>query len=66
MKFIRDHGFKAPILIYTAVQNVGLTRYVERYQMAGSVSSHYNVFREYVTALGARREDDRGWMKFNA
>jgi hypothetical protein len=65
MKFIRDQGFKAPILICTSKQSVEFTRYVEKYRMAGSIANH-RVFRDYVAALGARRQDDRGWMKFNA
>ena len=66
MKFIRDQGFMAPILIYTDKKGIELTHYVEKDRMAGSIASHYNVFKEYVTALGARKKDDKGWNKFNA
>lgn len=66
MKFIRDRGFQAPILIYTNKKSLRLTRYVESYPNAGSAAGHHEVYQEYIAALGARRTDDKGWMKFGA
>ncbi|KAF8965890.1 hypothetical protein BDZ97DRAFT_738998 [Flammula alnicola] len=65
-KYLRGQGFKAPILIYTDRQSILKTHYVESDKMAGSVSSHYKVFKDYVAALGARKTGDRGWNKFDA
>lgn len=66
MKFIRDKGFQAPVLIYTGKKSLHLTRYVESYPNAGSAAGHYEVYQEFISALGARRSDDKGWMKFGA
>ena len=64
-KFIRDEGFKAPILIFTSKQGIGLTRYVGSYANTGSLTgSDYKMLNEYVEALGARSKGDTGWMKF--
>ncbi|PPQ82010.1 hypothetical protein CVT25_014662 [Psilocybe cyanescens] len=64
--FIRGQGIKAPILVYTDRKSILLTHYVEKDEMAGSLNSHYKVFKEYVSALGAGRKGDRGWAKYNA
>ncbi|KAH9480852.1 hypothetical protein JR316_0007454 [Psilocybe cubensis] len=66
IKFIRDKGFQAPILIYTNKKSLHLTRYVESYPNAGSAAGHPEVYQEYISALGSRRVDDREWMKFGA
>ncbi|KIM41136.1 hypothetical protein M413DRAFT_159868 [Hebeloma cylindrosporum] len=64
-KFIRDEGFKAPILICTSKQGIALTGYVRSYPNTGSLKgSDYKILNEYLEALGARRRDDTGWMKF--
>ncbi|KAH9480866.1 hypothetical protein JR316_0007468 [Psilocybe cubensis] len=64
--FIRGHGIKAPFLVYTDPKSILVTHYIDHDDMAGSLNSHYKVYKEYVNALGAGRKDDRGWAKFNA
>jgi len=65
-KFIRKKEFQAPILIYTEKKSLHLTRYVESYPNAGSMAGHYKTYKEFVSALGSRRKDDKGWMKYGA
>jgi len=62
-KFIRDEGFRAPILIFTTEWGLHRTRYVESYKMVGSLLENYK-FEQYVDALGARRTDDTHWAKY--
>ena len=62
-KFIRDEGFRAPILICTTEWGIRRTRYVESYKMVGSSIDNYT-FEQYVDALGARRTDDTHWAKY--
>ena len=63
-KFIRKEGFRAPILIFTTKWSIHLTRYVESYNMVGSLLEDYRKFEQYVDALGARRTDDNQWAKY--
>ena len=64
-KFIRGEGFRAPILIFTSKRGVQFTRYVESYDMVGSLTGNKK-FEEYVDALGARRTDDIQWAKYDS
>ena len=63
-EFIREEGFLAPILIYTSVINVQLTRYVKEYKMVGSACGP-QILHKYLEALGARRKDDTEWAKYD-
>jgi len=62
--FIRGEGIQAPVLIYTGLKSVHLTRYVNNFQRVGSLSGDYKAFQRYVDALGKRRQDDTDWIKF--
>ena len=62
-KFIRKKGFRAPILIFTSKRGIHFTRYVESYDMVGSLTGNKK-FKQYVDALGARRTDDTQWAKY--
>jgi len=64
MKFIRDEGFKALILICTSKQQIDSTRYVQSYPNTGLLTGDKKVLHEYLESLGARRKGDKGWMKF--
>ncbi|KAF4617775.1 hypothetical protein D9613_006305 [Agrocybe pediades] len=64
MKFIREEGIYAPILILTSGQSIHLTRYVESYDMTGSVLWDGRGFYDFAAALGARRKSDRIWMGY--
>ncbi|PPQ88416.1 hypothetical protein CVT25_011218 [Psilocybe cyanescens] len=66
IQFIRKKGFQVPVLIYTGKKSLHMTRYVESYANAGSIANHYNMYQQFVSALGARRTDDKGWMKYAA
>lgn len=63
---IRGLGIHAPVLIYTTRSDIASTRYVEQYDMAGSLGGNYNIFHNYVVALGKGTADDGKWMKFDA
>ncbi|CAA7270690.1 unnamed protein product [Cyclocybe aegerita] len=63
---IRDIGIKAPILIYTTKANIGLTRYVEDYDMVGSLGGNSLIFHAFVAALAGGRKDDSRWIRYNA
>ncbi len=64
--FIRNQGIKSPILVYTSKQNLHLTKYVETYDMVGSLCGNYLVFQAYIAALAGGRKDDTRWMRYNA
>jgi len=64
--FVRERGIRAPILVYTSKQNLHLTRYVEDYEMVGSLCGNYLVFQAYLAALAGGRRDDIRWMRYNA
>ncbi|CAA7270689.1 unnamed protein product [Cyclocybe aegerita] len=66
LDFIRGEGFKAPFLISTSRKSIHLTKYVESYQMAGSMTANYPLFLEYVSSLAAGIRDDTRWMRYNA
>lgn len=68
LRYIRDQGFAAPVLISSPKKTIHSTRYVEDdgLQMAGSTTLASSVYKEYVAALGARKKDDSGWRKFDA
>ena len=64
--FIRNWDIKSPILVYTSKQNLHLTKYVEAFDMVGSLCGNYLVFQAYVAALAGGRKDDTRWMRYNA
>ncbi|KAF8891496.1 hypothetical protein CPB84DRAFT_1748933 [Gymnopilus junonius] len=64
-EFIRNEGFKAPILIFTTKRNIHTTRYVNLYPMTGSIGSNYKRFNQFVSALAERKTDDKDWLGFD-
>lgn len=66
LKFIRDEGFKAPVLIYTNEKTLHRTRYVESYKSAGSIGGNFPMFKNYVQALAERQDHDKDWMRCSA
>lgn len=59
LKFIRDEGFRTPVLIFTTPKTLPMTRYVELYENAASIGGDFEGYKNYVSALAARRN---GWM----
>ncbi|KAF8965938.1 hypothetical protein BDZ97DRAFT_1810414 [Flammula alnicola] len=68
ISYLRDQGFKAPVLISTSRTNMEWTKYVEKDAMAGSVASGHSesVYQAYVSAMGEGKVDDGRWRKYDA
>lgn len=66
LSHIRELGLRSPMMVYTPLGNISSTKYVQEYDMAGSVSGNYNVFHEYVSMLAKGTEDPGRWMRYNA
>lgn len=64
--FIRSRDTPVPILVYTSKANLHLTKYVDDFDMVGSLCGNYPVFQAYVAALAAGRKDDTRWLGYNA
>lgn len=66
LSHIRGLDIHAPVLIYTTRSNITATKYVEQYDMAGSLGGNYSIFHSYVVALGKGTTDEGKWMKYDA
>ncbi|KAH9480861.1 hypothetical protein JR316_0007463 [Psilocybe cubensis] len=68
LSHIRGLDLHAPVIVYTMGSDIEPTKYVEQYEMAGSliIGGNYRIFHNYVAALGKGRPDDGRWMKYNA
>jgi hypothetical protein len=64
--FIRLRDIRVPILVYTSKSNLHLTKYVEDFDMVGSLCGNDLVFQAYVAALAGGRKDDTRWTRYNA
>ena len=66
--FIREIGLSCPILVITTSINMESTKYVKKYEQAGSTAAKYHIYKAFLAGLGGGRggKDDRSWMKYDA
>ncbi|KAF9525871.1 hypothetical protein CPB83DRAFT_858767 [Crepidotus variabilis] len=64
--FIRGLNSKTPILVYTSKSKLHLTKYVQDYDMIGSLGGNHLVLQAYVAALAGGQKDDTRWTRYNA
>ncbi|KAF8965905.1 hypothetical protein BDZ97DRAFT_1810235 [Flammula alnicola] len=64
--YVRQEGINVPILIYTTKLYIPLTRYVNDYDLVGSVGGTHIIFLTYISGLAHGRRDDMRWMRYDA